>query len=324
LDLHEQRQGTLIHRHVFHAPVIVGNGSHLPITHLGQFAIPSSSRPLYLHNVLVAPNIVKNLLSVRHFTTDNSLSMEFDPYGVSVKDLRTRDTLLRCNSDGDLYPLYTPASASTPRPGVALAVTSSETWHRRLGHPGSSSNKFFHCNKLTGLCNACQLGKHIRLPFSNSTSFSSAAFELIHCDLWTSPIVSVSGFKYYLIIIDDFSHFMWSYPIRLKSDVHSILSQFHAFVCTHFHTNIGTIQCDNGKEFDNNANRSLLTPFGTTLCFSCPYTLAQNGKAERAIRTTNNVLRTLLLQVSMPPVYWAEALPTATHLLTLLLQCAPP
>jgi hypothetical protein len=81
-------------RPVFHTPVIVGNGSHLPITHLGQSAIPSSSRPLYLHNILVAPNIVKNLLSVRHFTTDNSLSMEFDPYGVSVKDLRTRDTLL--------------------------------------------------------------------------------------------------------------------------------------------------------------------------------------------------------------------------------------
>jgi hypothetical protein len=31
-------------RSVFHAPVIVGNGSHLPITHLGQSAIPSSSR----------------------------------------------------------------------------------------------------------------------------------------------------------------------------------------------------------------------------------------------------------------------------------------
>jgi hypothetical protein len=83
---------------------------------------------------------------------------------------------------------------------------------------------------------------------------------------------------------------MWSYPISLKSDVHSILSQFHAFVRTHFHTNIGTIQCDNGKEFDNNANQSLLTPFGTTLRFSCPYTSAQNGKAERAIQTTNDVL----------------------------------
>jgi hypothetical protein len=35
---------------------------------------------------------------------------------------------------------------------------------------------------------------------------------------------------------------------------------------------------------------------------SCPYTSQQNGKAERTIRTTNNVIRTLLFQASMPPL----------------------
>jgi hypothetical protein len=34
---------------------------------------------------------------------------------------------------------------------------------------------------------------------------------------------------------------------------------------------------------------------------SCPYTSQQNGKAERILRTTNNVIRTLLFQASMPP-----------------------
>jgi len=51
---------------------------------------------------------------------------------------------------------------------------------------------------------------------------------------------------------------------------------------------------------------------------SCPYTSQQNGKAERTIRTTNNVIRTLLFQASMPPSYWADALATATHLLNRL------
>jgi hypothetical protein len=36
--------------------------------------------------------------------------MAFDPFGVSVKDLRTGVLLLRCNIDGDLYPLYMQAS----------------------------------------------------------------------------------------------------------------------------------------------------------------------------------------------------------------------
>ena len=48
---------------------------------------------------------------------------------------------------------------------------------------------------------------------------------------------------------------------------------------------------------------------------SCPHTSPQNGKAERIIRTTNNILRSLLFQASMPPSYWVEALHTATYLL---------
>ena len=26
-------------------------------------------------------------------------------------------------------------------------------------------------------------------------------FDLIHCDIWTSPVVSISGYKYYLVIL---------------------------------------------------------------------------------------------------------------------------
>jgi hypothetical protein len=40
-------------------------------------------------NILVTPDIIQNLLSVRHFTTDNWCSMEFDHFGLSLKDLST-------------------------------------------------------------------------------------------------------------------------------------------------------------------------------------------------------------------------------------------
>jgi hypothetical protein len=45
------------------------------------------------------------------------------------------------------------------------------------------------------LCHACQLGRHIRSPFTSSTSRATSNFDLIHCDLWTSPVASVSGLK---------------------------------------------------------------------------------------------------------------------------------
>jgi hypothetical protein len=47
--------------------------------------------------------------------------------------------------------------------------------------------------------------------------------------------------------------------------------------------------------------------------FSCPYTSPHNGRAKRIIRTTN-MIHCLLFQTSIPAIYWAEALHTATHL----------
>jgi hypothetical protein len=48
--------------------------------------------PFYLNDVLVASDLVQSLLYVRRFTT-NSCSMEFDSFGLSVKDLATSRVL---------------------------------------------------------------------------------------------------------------------------------------------------------------------------------------------------------------------------------------
>ena len=106
------------------------------------------------------------------------------------------------------------------------------------------------------LCHACQLGRHTRLPFHASSSRATRNFQLIHCDLWTSPIVSVSGHKYYLVILDDCSHFLWTFPLRLKSDTFSTLSNFFSYVRTQFGVAVQGIQCDNGREFDNSSARA--------------------------------------------------------------------
>jgi hypothetical protein len=44
----------------------------LPITSTGSYSFPTPHSPLVLNNVLVSPSIIKNLISVRRFTTNNS------------------------------------------------------------------------------------------------------------------------------------------------------------------------------------------------------------------------------------------------------------
>jgi hypothetical protein len=140
-------------------------------------------------------------------------------------------------------------------------------------------------------------------------------FDLIHLDLWTSPIVSVSGSKYYLVILDDFTHYLWTFPLKLKSDTFTTLSNFFAYVSIQFGRTAKAVQCDNGCEFDNSSTRFFLLLNGTQHWISCPYTSPQNGKVERIIHSVNNVIRTLLIQASIPGRYWAEGLHTATYLL---------
>ena len=149
--------------------IIVGNGSVLPVSSVGHAVLPG---PLYLNNVLVAPHIIKKLISVRQFTTDNHCSIEFDPFGLSVKDLRSRNVIARCNSSGPLYYLHASESTQSPSALVAAApAASSDLWHRRLGHPGHEAlSKLASiipgCNKTaSSICHACQLGRHVRIHF---------------------------------------------------------------------------------------------------------------------------------------------------------------
>jgi hypothetical protein len=175
----------------------------------------------------------------------------------------------------------------------------------------------FPCNKDHSndhLCHACQLGKHVHLPFDNYSTQTGRLFQLIHCDLWTSPLSSVSGYKYYLVVLDGFSHYLWTFPLRVKSDTFPTLKKFFAYISTQFNTTIQSLQSDNGREFDNNTTHLFLSSLDTTLRLSCPYTSPQNSKVERVIHSTNNMVRSLLFQASMPPVYWVEALHTATFL----------
>lgn len=301
----------------FHSFVTVGNGARLPVTHTAAGVIPAST-PLHLNNVLVTPSIVKNLISVRQLTRDNNVSIEFDPAGFSIKDMPTRKETLRCDSPGDLYPLRLPS----PQALSASSPASVELWHNRLGHPGSAvlqqvlHSLHFHCNKTTAhSCHHCSVGKHARLPFHSSESPAYFPFQLVHSDVWTSPVYSHSGYKYYVVFIDAYTHYIWTYPVRQKSDVALVLRSFFSYVHTQFRLPIVAFQTDNGTEFDNAALRSFFSAQGTSFRLSCPYTSQQNGKAERILRTINDCIRTLLLHSAAPLSFWAEALNTATFLI---------
>jgi len=107
---------------------------------------------------------------------------------------------------------------------ASTSNTSSILWHRRLGHLSSSRLDFMAKNflhfpfKQNNNCIVCALARQTRLPFSTSSISSVKAFELIHCDIWGPfEVPSLSGAKYFLTIVDDFSRFTWVFLMHHKS-----------------------------------------------------------------------------------------------------------
>jgi hypothetical protein len=105
--------------------------------------------------------------------------------------------------------------------------TIADVWHSRLGHPNHQVLEFMlnhqqipmlKSKSSQFLCTPCQLGKSRKLLFCDSSRVTSAPLELIHSDIWTSPILSTNGYKYYVIFVDDFSRYMWLFPLKQKSD----------------------------------------------------------------------------------------------------------
>jgi hypothetical protein len=238
-----------------------------------------------------------------------------------LKDLTTGRLLSRHNSTGDLYPVTPPTL-----PPQACSLTSTTLpWHDRLGHPGTQvldvlSRHFgFSCNKNkhSSFCNSCHLSNSKRLPFYESNSFTFSPFDIIHCDLWTSPVPSKTGYKYYMVLIDNFSNFVWVYPLKFKSETFTTFTKFHRLIATQFNRHIKTFQCDLGGEFDNHAFKNF-AQHGFLFRFSCPQTSSQNGRAERMIRRLNDIIRSLLIHAQLPPMFWVEALHTATYLHNIL------
>jgi hypothetical protein len=78
------------------------------------------------------------------------------------------------------------------------------------------------------VCSACQAGKQVGVhhPHKNIMT-TDRPLELLHMDLF-GPIayISISGSKYCLVIVDDYSRFTWVFFLHDKSQTQETLKGF--------------------------------------------------------------------------------------------------
>ena len=255
----------------------------------------------------------------------NQVSVEFFPCSFQVKDLSTGVPLIQGKTKNELYEWPVTMSQAVALITSSTPTTSITSWHSRLGHPSSSilntivsqfslpisstSQKHFSCSD-------CLLNKSHKLPFSQSSIFSTRPLEYVYTYVWSSPITSIDNFKYYLVLVDHFSRYTWLYPLKTKSQVKEVFVAYKALVENKFQTKLGTLFSDNGGEFI--ALRSFLATHGVTHLTSPPHTPEHNGLAERKHRHIVETGLTLLSTASVPKEYWPFAFAAAVYLINRL------
>lgn len=88
-----------------------------------------------------------------------------------------------------------------------------------------------------------------------------------------SPVISIQGFRYYVIFIDNWSRYCLFYPLKKMPDFYSTFVVFQKLVENQFNTRIENFQCDRGGEFVSNKFLSLLQQSGIKQYISFPHTL---------------------------------------------------
>lgn len=201
------------------------------------------------------PDFHVNLLSVSQLTKGLRCSFTFHPHFCVIQDQHGDqigggewcDGLYILGVDGNNIP-HTFATTTSP--------TTLDLWHQRLGHPAPSTLRFFNllypCIPKTSQlpCMTCPLSIQCHTPFTLSNNKSTTPFQLIHMDIWgKSRLPTHQGFRYFLIIVDDFTRTTWAFLLINKFETHLKFKQFVFDVKNQHGHYVRAVRRDNGTKF---------------------------------------------------------------------------
>ncbi|KAK1435293.1 hypothetical protein QVD17_01054 [Tagetes erecta] len=198
-------------------------------------------------------------------------------------------------------------------------------WHARLGHLNFDSLRKL-AKLVRGLppikhpletCDSCLIGKQTRTPFGGESSYrANTILELIYADV-CGPISPSThgGNSYFLLIVDDYSRYMWAFCFKTKDQVPGLLIELIKKVEKETGKEIKAIRTDNGGEFISHMLENFLENKGIHHQFTAPYTPQQNGVVERRNRSILGTTRSILKAKKLPQSFWGEAVNHSVYVL---------
>nr|GEX16709.1 uncharacterized mitochondrial protein AtMg00810-like [Tanacetum cinerariifolium] len=181
-------------------------------------------------------------------------------------------------------------------------------WHMRLGHLNyKTMNKLVRHNLVRGLPSKCFENDHTCVAWLKGKKHKASyktklvnsvtkPFHTLHMDLFGPTSVSSLNHKWYcLVVIDDFSRFIWTFFLKTKGETSGILSNFITKIENLKELKVKIIRCDNEGEFRNKEMNDFCLRKGIKREFGNARTPQQNRVAKRINRTLIEAARTMVL-----------------------------
>ncbi|WVZ80043.1 LOW QUALITY PROTEIN: hypothetical protein U9M48_027558 [Paspalum notatum var. saurae] len=229
-----------------------------------------------------------------------------------------------------LVKVQAPAPASTSWRPVCQAARSTEAtwlWHGRYGHLGFANlRKLARKWLVRGLpsledvnqvCDGCLLGKQRHASFPAQARWrTNNALELVHGDL-CGPITPTtpSGNRYFLLLVDDMSQFMWIHLLASKDQAALEIKNFQATAEVESSRKLKVLRTDRGEEFTSAEFGEYCTARGVQRPLTAPYSPQQNGVVEWRNQSIVSMARCMLKSKLLPSYFWGEAVCTAVFIL---------
>lgn len=136
------------------------------------------------------------------------------------------------------------------------------------------------------VCRVCQLVKSSKTPFPKaSSSITHDPLNRVHSDICGPFTPDVSGNLYFILFIDDFSHFANMQLIKSKSQAFQAFKTFVAYATNHQQRSLRELRYDNVEEYLSTVFTYLCREKGILLHPTLPYSKPSNSVAERFNRT---------------------------------------
>ncbi|GKB09915.1 retrovirus-related pol polyprotein from transposon TNT 1-94, partial [Tanacetum coccineum] len=252
-------------------------------------------RNVTISRVYYVEGLGHSLFSVGQFC-DLDLEVAFWKHTCYVRNLEG-DDLLSGSRDTNLYTISLDDMLKSSL--ICLLSKASKTkswlWNRRLSHLNFGKRK-----------------KSSHKPKVDDTN--QEKLYLLHMDLCgPMRVESINGKKYNLIIVDDYSRFMWVKFLRLKDEAPTIIIKCLKQIQVHLNATIKNVRTDNGTEFVNQTLKDYYENVGISHQTSVARTPQQDGVVERWNRTLVEAARTMLIFSKASLYLRAEAVSTTCY-----------